>query len=117
METRKDFLMLFRPETNFTQSAKTQVAEEHKRWRTWIAGLAARALLVSSHQLGPDSRQLTANVLLNDKHDLTGHNRIALLVILKACDFDEALTVAKDCPVLAEGGSIEICDIVPAKFF
>lgn len=116
METRKGFLMLFRLGTSLSQSTKS-VAEEQKRWRTWISGLAARALLVSTHQLGLDSRWLTADVQLNDKHDVPDHTPIACLVILKATNFGEALTVARDCPVLADGGSIEICDIVPAKIF
>ncbi|WP_461116982.1 YciI family protein [Spirosoma jeollabukense] len=78
-------------------------------WHEWLDKLAIQNLLVRSVQhldprgmvIGPD------NTEFDGPFSETGE-AIGSLLILKAPDYETAVNLAKDCPILELGGNVEV---------
>ncbi|MEQ8414195.1 MAG: YciI family protein [Imperialibacter sp.] len=114
MEKLKDFMLLFRLEPNLNyQSTDNEVAQQKKLWSTWVGGIAAEAKLVSTHQLGFTGKQLSADFTLKDGINITANQILGGNMVVKAASIEDAVGMAKGCPILAIGGNVEVRDILP----
>lgn len=109
-----EFMLLFRyqpsPDHVPTEAELTQM---HQQWGAFIGQLAIEEKLVSTHKLGdqgcivyPDHSVQEGCVIFENQ--LTSGN-----MILKAGNLEEATTIAKKCPILLMGGTVEIRTIQP----
>ncbi|MEM9327485.1 MAG: YciI family protein [Bacteroidota bacterium] len=109
MKDLKDYMLIFRMELNpnFVPSPE-QASDMRNAWGGWIGGIAQNARLVSSHQLGFEGKTLAsdqsvqAGYVMADKQSISGN------LVVKAADMDEATAIAKGCPILTMGGSVEV---------
>jgi hypothetical protein len=71
-------------------------------WGAWFGGMGA-AVVDGGNPCGP-SKSIASNGAVRDgaASGLSGYS------VLKANTLDEAATMAKGCPILAAGGSIEV---------
>ncbi len=98
-------MLLFHLELNpHYQPSAEEMQNMKKAWVQWIGRIAQNARLVSSHQLGFESRLLRANEEPSKLEKLT----ISGNLVLKATDIEDATHMAKNCPILAAGGQVEI---------
>ncbi|TAE81716.1 MAG: hypothetical protein EAY81_09595 [Bacteroidetes bacterium] len=85
----------------------------HQQWGAFIGNIAIQEKLVSTHQLGFEGRQIFADkstaegVYTSDKLSVAGN------MIVKAASIDEATEMAKHCPILHMGGTVEVRNIQP----
>ena len=107
-------MLIFR----FTPNPAHQPTEEEQKamkeaWGGFIGNIAISEKLISTHQLGFDGRQLMADrtttegMLIADQQIMGGN------MTVKAASLDEATELAKDCPILRMGGTVEIRNILP----
>ncbi|GGG92961.1 hypothetical protein GCM10007415_29700 [Parapedobacter pyrenivorans] len=106
-----EFLLIFR--RDFTTAADQPSAESlqqhYRAWKEWFENLAAQDRLV-----GPTKRWDGAGKVVRNAKDVTDgpyadiKESIGGMLIIKANDYDEAAEVAKDCPIFAFGGNVEI---------
>ncbi|MES2515123.1 MAG: hypothetical protein V4580_13310 [Bacteroidota bacterium] len=114
MEKLNDFMMLFRLEPNLNYKPTEQdLIEQKKQWGSWIGGIAAQAKLVNTHQLGFSGKQLHADMSVEETINISNNKMLAGNMVVKANSMDDALEMAKGCPILSMGGSLEIRDIIP----
>jgi hypothetical protein len=110
MVQQKEFMLLFRYEpSNDYQPTEAESKEQHQQWGAFIA---IQEKLVSVHQLGFEGKQLLPT---NDIAEgvYTAHNQlVGGNMIVKAKNINEAIEMAKPCPILAMGGTIEVRDIM-----
>lgn len=112
MVQKKEFMLAFRykPSTNY-QPTQAEMNQMHQEWGAFIGGIAIQEKLVSTHQLGFEGKQILANktvvegIHIADKQTLGGN------MIVRANTLDEAVEMAKDCPILSMGGTVEIRNI------
>jgi hypothetical protein len=111
----KDFALIFRNEAGneakITPEVLTTLMAD---WQNWVGGMVAEGKLVSpGSRLGFDGRSIKpGDVVANGpyaeiKETLRGFH------VVKADSIDEAIAIAKGCPILNIGGSVEVRDIIP----
>jgi hypothetical protein len=110
-----EFLLIYRNVPPATAEAPTaeQLKDVSKPWIDWMGGIAAQNKLASvGNRLSFDGATLTGSAVTDGpyaeiKEIILGYS------VVKTETKAEAVELAKGCPVLADGGSVEVRDIVP----
>ena len=111
----KDFLLVYRAEYSaIPAGTPEQMAAMTKRWMDWISGIAAQNKLADRGNRLTGTGQVVRpnNVVTNGpyteiKESIGGYSMV------KAGSYDEAIEIAKGCPVLTVGGSVEVREVNP----
>ena len=89
-----------------------QMAAMTKRWMDWIAEIAAKNKLADrGNRLATSGKVVRAdNVVTNGpyteiKESIGGYSMV------KAGSYDEAIELAKGCPILSVGGNVEVREV------
>jgi hypothetical protein len=114
MKNSNEFMLLFRFEPNFNyQPSADEIAQMHEQWGAYLGGLAIQEKLVNTHQLGFEGIKVSADlsvsegILIADKQTMAGN------LVVKAASINEAVEIAKGCPILQMGGNVEVRNILP----
>lgn len=116
METLNEYMLLFRMTPNNEQPTAEQIATMQNQWKNYIGSIASQAKLVNTSRLGFEGScinpkgQISNNIYISDNQTLSGN------MVVKATNLQEAENLAKHCPVLAMGGSVEVRSLIPMEF-
>jgi hypothetical protein len=116
MIVMKEFALIFRVGPNL--AAEVSPAEMQQRmtaWMNWMGGIAARDRLVSSgNRLGiKGSKWVGKDKVVSDGPYTEIKEFINGYVIVKGESVDEAVEIAKECPILMGGaGKVEVRPLV-----
>lgn len=106
--------MLFRLEPDMNhQPTQEELAFQEQQWGGWIGGIASQSKLVTTSQLGFSGKQLKADLSVKEGIYLSENQTLGGTMLVKAKNMDEVLAMAKACPVLQMGGSVEIRTVIP----
>lgn len=110
----KDYLFVYRTDyDNMQQGTPAQQESNMKKWMDWLGSIAAQNKLVSKgSRLQNTGKVLKSDVVTNGpfteiKESIGGFS------IIKATSYDDAVEVAKGCPILQAGGNVEVREIDP----
>jgi len=105
----KEFMMLFRhvPDPSYAPSQE-DIQNEIKKWQDWIGGIAAQGKFDSTNQLGSEGKVVKADGTITDGPYAEVKEIIGGYIIVKAESEDEAVEMAKGCPILQIGGHVEV---------
>lgn len=114
MKKEGSFMMIFRyePDPDYTPTEQEQ-ARMHEQWGAFIGNLALTEKLISTHQLGFEGTQISAEGSLAEGIYVSEKGTIGGNMVVKANSLDEATEMAKESPILQMGGTVEIRNIVP----
>ena len=109
----KDFLLLFRADyKEYSKRSPDEMQAMTKKWMDWIGGIAAQNKLIDrGNRLESQGKVVKPNNVVTDgpfceiKESLGGYSAI------KAASLEEAVEIAKGCPVFIIGGSVEVREI------
>ncbi len=106
-----DFLLLYRGGARPTSEVAGQ--QLLSRWGEWLKRIAARGALVATGDPLVDGRIVgnPANIEAG-KNYVHGADHIGGYSRIRAANIDEAEAMCADCPILREGGFIELREIV-----
>ncbi len=106
----KEFVLLFRrPEYDSSNVSPQEMQALAKKWHDWFDGISSQGKLVSSGQrLAMEGKVLKAGGVVTDGPFVEIKERLGGFVVVKAESLDEATTLAHGCPVIDQGGSVEI---------
>ncbi len=114
METSKEFMLLFSYEPNPSyQPTEAEMAQMHQEWGAFFGSIAGQGKLVSTHQLGFEGKQIAADKSVADGVCIANKLMVSGNMIVKADSIEEATELAKLCPILNMGGTIEVRSIIP----
>lgn len=111
----KDFLFVYRNDYK-TQPVATpeQQQAEIKKWMDWLGGIAAQnKLTAAGNPLTSEGKVVKANNIITNGPYSEIKEVVGGYSIIKAGSFEEAAEMAKGCPVLLNGGNVEIREVVP----
>ncbi|WP_264793318.1 YciI family protein [Aureispira anguillae] len=109
----KEFMMIFRNDYNPNiKPSPEQLQANVKKWQDWIGGIAAQGKFVGTNRLGFEGKTLNPNNVITDGPYTEIKEIIGGYIIVKSNTIDEALELAKNCPVLDIGGNVEVRDIM-----
>lgn len=106
-------MMIFRSSDNpnVTPSAE-ELQSSVKKWQDWIGGIAAQGKFVSTNRLGFEGKTLQSNNIITDGPYTEVKEIVGGYIIVKADHLNQAMELAKGCPVLDIGGNVEVRDIM-----
>lgn len=114
METMKEFMLLFRLEPVSRVLNEEEILQMHQQWQKYIGEIAAQSKLVGTSRLSFEagvvltrSGQTVDGIYVTDGQAISGN------MIVKAETMNEAIELAKNCPVLKLNGSVEVRFILP----
>ncbi len=114
MTNSKNFMMIFRFQPNPAyQPTQEEQNQMHQQWGAFIGNLAVTEKLVSTNQLGFNGKVLSADLAVADGINIAEGQTMGGNMIVKAQTIDEAIELAKGCPILHMGGTVEVRDIMP----
>ncbi|HEX5151608.1 MAG TPA: YciI family protein [Parafilimonas sp.] len=109
----KEFLLLFRTDYEKVSKASVEQAEAMmKKWMDWLGGIAAQNKLASKgNRLQSSGRIVKSDNIVTNGPYTDIKESIGGYTIIKADNYDEAVEMAKGCPVLLAGGNVEVREI------
>jgi hypothetical protein len=114
MVQKKEFMLLFRFEpTPHYQPSKAEMDEMHQQWGSFIGNIALQEKLVSTYQLGFCGVQIFADQTMREGIHLAEKQTLGGNMIVAVNTIQEATALAKNCPILKMGGTVEVRDIQP----
>ena len=114
MVQHNEFMLVFRYEpSNDYQPTAAELNEMHQQWGAFIGNIAIQEKLVSTHQLGFEGKQIFADKSVTDGICIADSQTLSGNMIVKANAMDEAVEMAKNCPILLMGGTVEVRSIQP----
>ena len=114
MVQNNEFMLVFRYEpSNDYQPTAAEMNEMHQQWGAFIGNIAIQEKLVSTHQLGFEGKQIAADQSVTEGIYIANNQTLGGNMIVKANTIDEAVEMAKNCPILHMGGTVEVRSIQP----
>ncbi|WP_343303111.1 YciI family protein [Chitinophaga niabensis] len=106
----KEFALLFRqPSFDYSNTPESEMKILQKKWMDWTGGIAAQGKLSGNGtRLALDGKVLKAGGVITDGPFVEIRERLGSFIVVKADSLEEATTLAHGCPVLDNGGSVEI---------
>jgi hypothetical protein len=111
----KEFVLVFRDSNNLDfKPSPEQMQEVLSSWMNWMGGIAAQNKLVDrgSRLSVSNAKTVKPNNVVTDGPYMEIKEFINGYTIVKTADIDEAVDLAKGCPILKIGGNVEVRAIV-----
>jgi hypothetical protein len=110
----KEFVMIYRnetmPENKYSPEEMQGIL---KQWENWMGGIAAQNKLASrGNRLGSEGKSIKPNNVITNGPYSEIKEFIGGYSVIKADSIDEAVEIAKGCPILNVGGNVEVRDIM-----
>ncbi len=105
------FMLLTRGGENHAHNANDSQAamDNMQEWVKWMGDMAQKGILVSAEPLQPLGKQISGNKkLVTDGPYMEAKEMVGGYLIINATDIDEAVEIAKGCPIFTENGKIEV---------
>jgi hypothetical protein len=112
-----DFLLVFRNDAKAMADIAARSAEQMqanmKLWMDWIGGIAAQNKLVTGgNRLGHSGKVIAPGNVVTDGPYTEIKEFVGGYSIIKADSYEDAVEMAKGCPILSVGGTVEVRDII-----
>ncbi len=106
-----EFLLLFRNDvkTTWAKQSSAEMQALAKQWQDWIGSIAAQNKFVSTgNRMSSDGKVVRSNNVVTDGPYAEIKEALAGYMVIRAKDYEEAVSVAKGCPILRSGGNVEV---------
>jgi hypothetical protein len=114
MVQTNEFMLLFRFEpSNDYQPTAAELALMQQQWGAFIGQIASQEKLVSTYQLGFEGQQIAPDLSVSEGLYVASKQTLAGNMVVRAGSLDEAVEMAKGCPILFMGGTVEVRNILP----
>ncbi len=112
MTQTKEFMLLFRMEPSNEQPTAEQLQEMEQQWGGYFGEIAGSGNFVSTQHLGFSGKMITADQSVHDGFHVSEGQMIAGNLLIKAESMEIAIEIAKKCPILFAGGTVEVRDVM-----
>jgi hypothetical protein len=97
------------------QPTSQQLVDMQQQWSKFIGNIATQAKLVSTSRLSFDGRVIDRNLMVSDGINITNNETLSGNMVIKSSSLHEATEMAKSCPILTMGGSVEVRTMIPMQ--
>jgi hypothetical protein len=111
----EEYLILMRLDliTKEAQPSPEQLQVYMKMYHDWVSGIAAQNKFIGGKGLSTEGKVIKSDNVVTDGPYAEIKESLAGYILIRAKDFDDALSIAKDCPILkGEGNSVEVRKVV-----
>jgi hypothetical protein len=110
----KEYLFLFRGGDGSTLKKSPEAWQTHmQKWMIWMKGLADNGNLVGAQPLDTNGKQVSGDKkVVTDGPFMEGKEMVGGYLMCKANSYDDAVEIAKGCPILEfSDGKVEVRQI------
>ena len=114
----KEYLLLFRGGDSHLGKLSPEAMQGHmQKWIHWMSELNEKGKLSGAQPLINTGKVITGTKkVISDGPFMEGKEMVGGYLILKADGYEEAVTLSKDCPILAfDDGTVEVREIQELK--
>lgn len=110
----KEFLLIFKTDYSILQQRTEAEAQAMmKKWMDWLGGIAAQNKLIDrGNRLTNSGRIVKPNDIVTNGPYTDIKESIGGYSLIRAENYDDAVAMAKGCPVLTIGGNVEVREIL-----
>lgn len=110
----EEYLILMRLDliTKEAQPSPEQMQEYMKIYNDWVGSIAAQNRYIGGKGLSTEGKVIRSNHVITDGPYAEIKESLAGFIMIKARDFDDAVRIAKDCPILEGDNSVEVRKVV-----
>ena len=113
MDNLKEFMLLFRMQPSNTQPTEEQIATVHHQWQKFIGAIASQAKLVNVSRLGFEGIVIKSHQSKENNFFVESGLFVSGNLTMKAETIEVVIEIAKQCPVLFAGGTVEVRPTIP----
>lgn len=111
----KDFMLIFKG-GEYQNMTKEEIQKDFQSWGKWSEILKEKKYFKSGDPLEQGGKVLDGrDRILTDGPFSEAKELIGGFMIITTTDYDEAVNIAKDCPILNINGRVEIREIMTFK--
>ena len=109
----KEFLLIFRNNFKALPSfSPEEMQATTKKWMDWVGGIAAQNKLFDrGNRLASSGKVVKPDNVITDGPYTEIKESVGGYSVIKVNSYEEAVEIAKGCPVLTVGGNVEIREI------
>ncbi|MBM9500595.1 transcription initiation protein [Leptospira sp. 201903071] len=110
-----EFLILMRLDliTKEAQPSPQQLEIYMKQYHEWVKGIAARKKFLGGKGLSTEGKVIKPDQVITDGPFVEIKESLAGFIMISAKNFEEAVEIAKECPILGgAGNSVEVRQVV-----
>lgn len=110
------FMFIFREPSADCAQAPAETPESFQRWLDWVARLRAKGQYVGGDPLEPVPGSVLRGkqtVIVTDGPYAEAKEIVGGYMVIHAGSLAEAVAIARDCPGLPDGGSVEVRQVMP----
>jgi hypothetical protein len=109
----KEFIMVFRNAAmgDFKPTAE-QIQAVEKQWADWFGSIAAQGKYVGGTRPAPEGKTIAPGNVVTDGPYAEIKEILMGVTSIKAESLDEAVEIAKGCPILKFGGTVEVRPVI-----
>ena len=110
----EEYLIIMRLDllTKEAQPSPEQLQVYMKMYNDWVGGIAAQNKFVGGKGLSTEGKVVKSDNVITDGPYAEVKESIAGFIIVKAKDFDDALEMARTCPILQGDNSVEVRKVI-----
>jgi hypothetical protein len=111
----KEFLLIFRMDyAEMPQGTTEQIQATTMRWMDWIKSISLQNKLVDrGNRLMPSGKLVKGNNIVVNGPYTEIKESIGGYTLIRTDSYDDAIVLAKACPILTVGGNVEVREILP----
>jgi len=99
--------------TKDAQPSPEQLQVYMKQYHDWVGGIAAQNKFIGGKGLSTEGKVIAANNVITDGPYAETKESIAGYIMIRAKDLEEAVDLARHCPILqGEGNTVEVRKVV-----
>jgi hypothetical protein len=108
----KSFMFLFRGGLDPQTASPEEMQQNMQQWMGWVEDLQKKNIYAAGEALLPTGKTLKKNNVVTDGPFAESKEIVGGFFIVKAETLDAAIEIAKGCPDLSLGGSVEVRDVM-----
>lgn len=110
----EEYLILMRLDliTKEAQPSPEQMQEYMKIYNDWVGSIAAQNRYIGGKGLSTEGKVIRSNDVITDGPYAEIKESLAGFIMIRARDFDDAVSIAKGCPILEGDNSVEVRKVV-----
>ncbi len=110
----EEYLILMRLDliTKEAQPSPEQMQEYMKIYNDWVGSIAAQNRYIGGKGLSTEGKVIRSKDMITDGPYAEIKESLAGFIMIKARDLDDAVNIAKGCPILEGDNSVEVRKVV-----
>jgi hypothetical protein len=104
------FIFLYRGKDGGHGGLSPDDMQKHmQKWQAWMGGLAKQGIMGDSQPLKPTGKQVTGTKkTITDGPFIEAKEMVGGFTVVNAKDINEAVEIAKGCPIFEVDGKLEV---------